>query len=119
LDSDNADEDDEETEDVVQRSNTIITEADPDLSDPLTSPTRSGEASTSQQGNNSGEVSNSSERAGTSSGGVSASTSSEHVTHSENQAESSRNLPRERVWNRDHPSEQIIGDPASGVTTRR
>ena len=37
-----------------------------------------------------------------------------------NNAESSRtHLPRERVWNRDHPWELIIGDPEAGVQTRR
>ena len=33
-----------------------------------------------------------------------------------NNAESSRmNLPRERIWSRDHPWELIIGDPEAGV----
>ena len=36
-----------------------------------------------------------------------------------NNSESSRtHLPRERIWNRDHPWELIIGDPEAGVQTR-
>ena len=37
-----------------------------------------------------------------------------------NNAESSRaQLPRERIWSRDHPWELIIGDPEAGVQIRR
>ena len=40
--------------------------------------------------------------------------------HNYEEGQSSRtNLPRQRAWSRDHPFELIIGDPESGVRTRR
>ena len=45
--------------------------------------------------------------------------STTHSHHFE-QGDTSRSyLPRQRVWNRDHPFELIIGDPDTGVRTRR
>lgn len=95
--------------------------------------TRSGETSSVRTGNNSGGVNSSSRTtvqgsnrvdsssvgAGTNSGGVSESIQSSQHQNSESHAESSRQFPRERVWNRDHPFELIIGDPDAGVSTRR
>ena len=46
--------------------------------------------------------------------------STSHTPHQLEPGESSRShLPRQRVWNRDHPFHLIIGDPDSGVRTRR
>ena len=69
----------------------------------------------------SGQSGGSSNRIYISSGGVSQSGSTSHHTqHNYDFGESSRlNLPRQRVWSRDHPVEQIIGDPDTGVQTRR
>ena len=45
---------------------------------------------------------------------------SRHTQHNYEFGESSRaNLPRSRIWSRDHPIDQIIGDPGTGVRTRR
>ena len=42
-----------------------------------------------------------------------------NTQHHTEQGETSRSyLPRQRVWNRDHPFELIIGDPDTGVRTR-
>ena len=42
-----------------------------------------------------------------------------HIQQQAEQGEISRSyLPRQRVWNRDHPFELIIGDPDTGVRTR-
>ena len=54
------------------------------------------------------------------SGGANESGSTSHTHQNFEQGESSRsNLPRQRVWNRDHPFHLIIGDPDTGVRTRR
>ena len=46
------------------------------------------------------------------SGGANESRSTSHTHHNFEQGESSRsNLPRQRVWNKDHPFPLIIGDP--------
>ena len=46
--------------------------------------------------------------------------STSHTPQHLEQGESSRShLPRQRVWNRDHPFHLIIGDPDTGVRTRR
>ena len=53
-----------------------------------------------------------------SSGGANAGFTS-RTQQGNNNAESYRtNLPRERVWSRDHPWELIVGDPEAGVQTR-
>ena len=54
------------------------------------------------------------------SGGANESGSNSHTHQNIEQGESSRsNLPRKRVWNREHPVHLIIGDPNTGVQTRR
>ncbi|KAK1402380.1 hypothetical protein POM88_001985 [Heracleum sosnowskyi] len=61
----------------------------------------------------------STDHTGNNSGGAGEGSTSHTPQHFE-QAESSRShLPRQRVWNRDHPFHLIIGDPDTGVRTRR
>ena len=58
-------------------------------------------------------------QSGINSGGAGEGSSSNTLQHA-NQGESSRShLPRQRVWNRDHPFNLIIGDPDARVRTRR
>ena len=69
-----------------------------------------------------GRSGGSSNRPSTNSGGASneSGSASRHTQHNYDHGESSRSyLPRQRVWSRDHPIEQIIGDPDTGVRTRR
>ena len=69
--------------------------------------TSTGEQSSSHSGNSSG-------------GGNEGGSSSHSQHHNVFQGESSRsNLPSQRVWNKAHPFELIIGDPDVGVRTRR
>ena len=73
-------------------------------------------------GNNAGDSTDasggSSSQPGNNSGGAGGSTS--HTLQlTDNTTESSRTqLPRERIWSRDHPFDLIIGDPDVGVRTR-
>ena len=54
------------------------------------------------------------------SGGASGQGSASQTHHLYEHGKSSRsNLPRQKVWSRDHLFEQIIGDPDTGVRTRR
>ena len=62
----------------------------------------------------------SSSHPGNSSGGDAEGSTSHTQHHNEYQGGSSRTtLPNQRVWNRAHPFELIIGDPDVGVRTRR
>ncbi|XP_063938064.1 uncharacterized protein LOC135147936 [Daucus carota subsp. sativus] len=77
---------------------------------------------TNDHHDHSGQSGGSSNRISISSGGAShiSGSTSRHTQHNNDYGESSRlNLPRQRVWSRDHPIEQIIGDPDTGVQTRR
>ena len=69
-------------------------------------------------GNTGYEMGSTSHQSSSSGGANEGSTSRTHQDN--NNAESSRvNLPRERIWSRDHPWELIIGDLEAGVQTRR
>lgn len=77
-----------------------------------TSRTQDASRSTTHYGESSVSASNNSGGAGEG--------STSHTQHNYEQGETSRPyLPRQRVWSRDHPFELIIGDPESGVRTRR
>ena len=66
-----------------------------------------------------GQSTESSDQTVNNSGGAGEGSTSHTPQHLE-QGESSRShLPRQRVWNRDHPFHLIIGDPDTGVRTRR
>ena len=54
-----------------------------------------------------------------SSGGANEGSTSRTQQDNNNEESSRMNLPRERIWSRDHPWELIIGDPEAGVQTRR
>ena len=97
---------------------------DPNANEENADPEPSGGSignNTNDHHGHSGQSGGSSNRIYISSGGVSQSGSTSHHTqHNYDFGESSRlNLPRQRVWSRDHPVEQIIGDPDTGVQTRR
>ena len=76
-------------------------------------PNQSSAESTNQCGRSLSHNSNNSR-------GANESGSTSRTYHNFEQGESSRsNLPRQMVWNRDHPFHLIIGDPDTGVRTRR
>ena len=98
---------------------------EPNATERIADPEPSGGSvgnNTNDHHDHSGQSGGSSNRISISSGGAShiSGSTSRHTQHNNDYGESSRlNLPRPRVWSRDHPIEQIIGDPDTGVQTRR